>query len=91
MAFPDRQLGFCSANLKSNLLNIETVSNCIVQAKMSHHGDPSHSAKRRKLGNAQDPEESSAITSHTQLQSLLASQQNVVESKQGKYHWDVAY
>ncbi|KAL6235628.1 hypothetical protein BDW75DRAFT_208924 [Aspergillus navahoensis] len=50
---------------------------------MSHNDNLSHSAKRRKLDSSQEAADSSAITSHTQLRSLLVFQQNVVESKQG--------
>ncbi|KAL4979503.1 ribosome 60S biogenesis N-terminal-domain-containing protein [Aspergillus desertorum] len=50
---------------------------------MSHNDDRSHSAKRRKLATSQEAADFSAITSHTQLRSLLVFQQNVVESKQG--------
>ncbi|KAL4802654.1 ribosome 60S biogenesis N-terminal-domain-containing protein [Aspergillus unguis] len=50
---------------------------------MSYNDDRSHSAKRRKLDTSQETEGSSVITSHTQLQSLLVFQQNVVEAKQG--------
>ncbi|KAL4993760.1 ribosome 60S biogenesis N-terminal-domain-containing protein [Aspergillus recurvatus] len=50
---------------------------------MSRNEDRFHSAKRRKLDTPQEAADSSAITSHTQLRSLLVFQQNVVESKQG--------
>ncbi|KAL4907565.1 hypothetical protein BDW74DRAFT_189852 [Aspergillus multicolor] len=50
---------------------------------MSHDDNRFHSAKRRKLDTPQGVEDPSPITSHTQLQSLLLFQQNVVESKQG--------
>ncbi|KAL4821447.1 ribosome 60S biogenesis N-terminal-domain-containing protein [Aspergillus spinulosporus] len=50
---------------------------------MSNNDDGSHTAKRRKLDTSQEAADSSAITSHTQLRSLLVFQQNVVESKQG--------
>ncbi|KAL3439107.1 ribosome 60S biogenesis N-terminal-domain-containing protein [Aspergillus tetrazonus] len=49
---------------------------------MSHNDDGFHTAKRRKLDTSQEAADS-AITSHTQLRSLLVFQQNVVESKQG--------
>lgn len=52
---------------------------------MSQIDDRSHLAKRRKLDTSQESESSPAITSHTQLRSLLVFQQNVVESKQGEH------
>ncbi|KAL2830924.1 ribosome 60S biogenesis N-terminal-domain-containing protein [Aspergillus cavernicola] len=50
---------------------------------MSHHDDRAHLAKRRKLDAPQESREPVAVTSHTQLRSLLVFQQNVVEAKQG--------
>ncbi|KAL4917010.1 ribosome 60S biogenesis N-terminal-domain-containing protein [Aspergillus aurantiobrunneus] len=50
---------------------------------MPRNDDSPHLAKRRKLDIPQESEEPPAITSHTQLRSVLLFQQNVVESKQG--------
>ncbi|KAI9375764.1 ribosome 60S biogenesis N-terminal-domain-containing protein [Aspergillus egyptiacus] len=54
-----------------------------LQADMSNNEDRAHLSKRRKLDNQQELKASVAITSHTQLRSLLVFQQNVVEAKQG--------
>ncbi|KAL4940857.1 hypothetical protein BDV06DRAFT_195730 [Aspergillus oleicola] len=48
---------------------------------MSHHDD--RSAKRRRIDTPQNSEDSPAVTSHTQLRSLLLFQQDAVQSKQG--------
>ncbi|KAL3475134.1 ribosome 60S biogenesis N-terminal-domain-containing protein [Aspergillus californicus] len=48
---------------------------------MSMHEDRAHLIKRRKLDTSEESKEPAAITSHTQLRSLLAFRQDVVEAK----------
>ena len=52
---------------------------------MSHVDHQSPRSKRRKIDHGNETENVVPITSHTQLRSLLAFQQNVAESKHGKY------
>ena len=66
-------------SLLKNIINFFRASASKRKKKMSHFDEGASRAKRRKIddGSAHAAEQSIAITSHTQLKTLLAFQQSV--------------